>query len=78
VDHSEPVWEPHQYKMVRTRAHAYIENATGERELYDLGADPYQLDNLAGQRPELEAELEHRLDAMRNCKAQGCRAAERL
>jgi hypothetical protein len=60
------------------RARLHRERYRRERELYDLGADPYQLDNLAGQRPELEAELEHRLDAMRNCKAQGCRAAERL
>ena len=60
------------------RARLHRERYRRERELYDLGADPYQLDNLAGQRPELEAELEHRLNAMRNCKAQGCRAAERL
>jgi len=35
------------YVAVRTDRHTYVEHATGERELYDNDADPYQLDNLA-------------------------------
>lgn len=33
--------------QVRTETFAYIELVTGERELYDLAADPYQLTNVA-------------------------------
>ena len=32
---------------IRTARHTYIEYGTGERELYDLAADPFQLANLA-------------------------------
>jgi arylsulfatase A-like enzyme len=42
------------YAGVHTGDSAYWEWATGERELYDLVADPHQLDNLAG-RPEAAA-----------------------
>jgi arylsulfatase A-like enzyme len=35
-----------QWWQIRTPEFAYIELATGERELYDLVADPYQLDNV--------------------------------
>lgn len=37
------------YFGVRTPGWKYIEYDTGERELYDLVTDPYELDNLAGQ-----------------------------
>lgn len=41
---------------VRTRRFAYIELATGERELYALRDDPYELTNVAGD-PVFEAEV---------------------
>jgi len=31
---------------VRTRTHTYVKYETTERELYDLGADPFQLNNI--------------------------------
>jgi N-acetylglucosamine-6-sulfatase len=31
---------------VRTEQHVFVRHRTGEEELYDLGADPYQLQNL--------------------------------
>ena len=42
-------------KGVRTQGHMYVEYETGERELYDLNADPYQLQSIApnGQRATL-------------------------
>lgn len=42
-DRAVPAWWE-----VRTATHAYIELATGERELYDLVADPFELENAAG------------------------------
>jgi N-acetylglucosamine-6-sulfatase len=36
------------YCAVRTGRHLYAEYETGERELYDLLADPFQLNNVAG------------------------------
>ena len=45
------------YCGVRTASHVYVSYRTGEHELYDLRADPYELENLAGRRPDLEARL---------------------
>lgn len=36
------------YCGVRTRENVFMEYSTGEKELYDLVKDPYQLNNLAG------------------------------
>jgi hypothetical protein len=38
----------------------YTEYQTGERELYDLSADPHQLENLAGRRRHAAVERELR------------------
>lgn len=48
-----------KYWGLRTPTHTYVELDSGERELYDLRSDPYQLENLAG-RPEV-AEVQARL-----------------
>jgi N-acetylglucosamine-6-sulfatase len=52
-----PAGKPPSYWGVRTSTHKWVEYDNGERELYDLVADPYELDNLAGTDPDLEAEL---------------------
>ena len=39
---------PRTYEAIRTRRHVYSELGTGERELYDLRADPFELRNVAG------------------------------
>ena len=54
----------------------YVEWEGGFRELYDLNADPHQLDNLAGRRPNKEATLHARLNALQECKREACRSAE--
>lgn len=54
----------------------YVEYEGGEKELYDVSADPYQLENLAGTRPETEAALSTRLEALKACAQRSCRTAE--
>lgn len=39
--------DPPTYCMLRTGRYSFVTYKTGERELYDLIIDPYQLDNLA-------------------------------
>jgi hypothetical protein len=54
-----------------------IEYSTGERELYDLGADPYQERSInQADAPQLYSTLQSRLNALRACSADGCRSAE--
>ena len=51
----------------------------GFKEFYDLGADPYELRNLAYYREVSQATLDRlqdRLVRLRDCRADGCRAAE--
>jgi arylsulfatase A-like enzyme len=65
------------YHGLRTPRHVYVEYATGERELYDLGRDPNQLDNAIGSAaPDLLEGLARRLAALRDCRGQTCRDLE--
>jgi N-acetylglucosamine-6-sulfatase len=59
----------HRYRAIRTPDYAYSELATGERELYDLGADPYELHNEAGAPgyAEIQQRLAARLALLRSC-----------
>ena len=66
-----------EYQGLRVGGYTYVEYATGEKELYDLTSDPDELDNLASSAPsDLLATLHQRLEALRRCKADGCRSAE--
>jgi hypothetical protein len=54
-----------------------VEYANGEREVYDMQTDPYQLQNLAATAdPALLADLAARLEQLRVCAGAGCRGAE--
>jgi arylsulfatase A-like enzyme len=65
------------YLALRTEQYLYVEYADGERELYDMQADPYQLQNLAATAdPALLADLATNLDHLRLCAGAGCRTAE--
>jgi N-acetylglucosamine-6-sulfatase len=61
------------FSGVRTAHYTYVEHATGEMELYDLDADPYQLDNQAPRAPaDLVAKLSSRTTALRGCQGTSC------
>jgi arylsulfatase A-like enzyme len=65
------------YQAVRTETHKYVEYNNGETELYDLEADPYELDNIyESADPALVEDLKVRLEALRDCSEEGCWEAE--
>mgnify|MGYP000129692764 CR=1 FL=1 len=65
------------FEAIRTAEWKYVVWRTGELELYNLRADPYELENLAASAPpELVAGLSARLRELARCAAEGCRAAE--
>ena len=65
------------YQAVRTQRYLYVEYESKEHELYDLRKDPYELHNLYDSADrDLITELDGRLDELRDCAGQGCRAAE--
>ena len=65
------------FEAVRTATHKYVEYDNGEKELYDLEADPYELENIyENADPSLIEDLEARLNALRTCSDAGCREAE--
>jgi N-acetylglucosamine-6-sulfatase len=65
------------YKAVRTESHKYVEYETGERELYDLQVDPYELKNIyESANPSLIEDLKKELGTLRGCADAGCQEAE--
>ncbi len=65
------------FEAVRTGTHKYVEYESGEAELYDLEADPYELENIYETADSsLVEDLEARLEALRGCSEDECREAE--
>jgi hypothetical protein len=65
------------YAALRTTRYLYAEYSTGDRELYDLEADPYELDNRVsdpGYAPPL-AWLGARLAELRHCRGASCQGS---
>jgi N-acetylglucosamine-6-sulfatase len=62
------------YQGLRTQRYLYAEYDTGERELYDLRADPQELRNLAGRQRVhgVQARLAARLAKVRACTGMAC------
>jgi arylsulfatase A-like enzyme len=70
-------WGRPGLKAIRTQRYLYVEYDNGERELYDLERDPYELNNrYDAADPEVVRRLEDRLAALRGCARDACRAAE--
>jgi N-acetylglucosamine-6-sulfatase len=67
-----------EYYAVRTSQYVYVEYpTTGEKELYDLKADPYELTNIhASASLTLLSNLKTRLDALKSCAGAECERAE--
>ena len=68
-----------KFRGMRTAdGRVYVEYVgTGEKEYYDLGDDPYQLENAyQSADPALKEELASRLAALRDCAADECGTAE--
>lgn len=66
------------YYGLRTARYAFVAYSTGEKELYDLWKDPYELDNLGRQQTyqPLLGRLQQRAKALRTCRAASCRRLE--
>ena len=76
-----PAQEIPNYDAVRTSRYLYIKySTTGEKELYDLRADPYALTNLynlyASASPTLLSDLQSTLDELESCAGETCKTAE--
>jgi arylsulfatase A-like enzyme len=62
------------YAALRTATHMYAVYSTGERELYDLTNDPYELNNVIDSADGKSIDqLDKWLGAYRRCKGPGCR-----
>lgn len=62
------------YRALRTDQYLYAEYSTGERQLFDIRTDPYELHNLAAtSNPALLARLSARLAQLVSCAAATCR-----
>jgi N-acetylglucosamine-6-sulfatase len=57
-----------EFYSVRTTQWKYTEYSTGEVELYDLVSDPYELQNIAGQKAyaSVQSDLAARLQTLKH------------
>jgi N-acetylglucosamine-6-sulfatase len=79
-DTSDPDFEPAphanppSYEAIRKPRSLYVEYANGEREYYNLSADPFELNNTyASLGPAARSRLHRTLTALENCRGQACR-----
>ena len=68
------------YQGVRTDRYVYAEHTTGEKELYDLQDDPYQLHNLwkASRAKPIWNALAGQLEKLRHCSGPSCQRGPKL
>lgn len=66
-----------RFRGLRTERYSYVEYGNGERELYDLQADPHQLENIFESAPSRLTRLfATQLAALQNCQGNSCRTAD--
>jgi N-acetylglucosamine-6-sulfatase len=62
------------FQGIRTTQYTYVEYASGERELYDVGKDPNQLNNIASKASaSLLQSLAAQLAKLKSCAGANCR-----
>ena len=63
-------------KAIRTERYLYAEYDTGERELYDLPRDPFELESRHASPAyvAIQAQLANRLHQLQDCAGTACRA----
>ena len=67
------------FKGLRTEANLYVEYNTGEKELYNLVDDPYQIDNLAAKTETQSLEqFSAWLGRVSSARGKACLKAERM
>ncbi len=65
------------FRAIRGPDYVYVEYANGDLEFYDLTADLYQLENLAGSLSAETLEMLHtKLEALKYCEDESCRELE--
>ena len=65
------------YDALRTSKYLYVEYFDGERQLYDLRRDPYELTNIVARAPaSLRTALARQLAALERCHGRSCRRIE--
>jgi N-acetylglucosamine-6-sulfatase len=71
---------PPSYEAIRTPRFLYVEYRNGQHELYDLRADPFELDNIITRATQAaRTRLHEALSALRNCHtASRCWAAAHI
>ena len=68
--------EEPSFEAIRTERYMYAEHSTGERELYDLEQDPFELDSRHADPgyAAVRGQLAARLNRLRSCSGSSCRA----
>jgi len=65
------------YDALRTPRYLYVEYFDGERQLYDLRRDPYELNNIVTRVPaSVRTALSRQLEALEQCHGASCRRIE--
>ncbi|MEK6272370.1 MAG: sulfatase [Actinomycetota bacterium] len=68
--------EEPSFEAIRTERYMYAEHRTGERELYDLNQDPFELDSRHDDPAYalVQGQLAARLHQLQNCAGSSCRS----
>ena len=64
------------YEAIRTNRYLYVDYSTGDKELYDLARDPFELESLATDQryAGVVRELSAQLKKLEDCAGSGCEA----
>jgi hypothetical protein len=73
---NEVYYQQPSFNAIRTQRYMYAEHATGEKELYDVQKDPFELQSRhnAAAYASVRSALANRLRQLQDCAGAGCRA----